>query len=293
MKIGKELSLAKPRLIVSDIDGTLLDETEVIQVPQMKELARLIEAKKLTFTLASGREKTQVADLRRLLELDTPIITCNGAAAGTEDQYLWLDSIDPQLIQPLVKKADALGMTVIFSLPEVECSFRRTPFVEETIRKYGRFQEPFLATKEDWSDVSIQKLLIIDSVLDNGVGVLLREFADSLQELSVVNYNNRSLDIGPAGCSKATGVRRLAGKLGIDLADVMVFGDSYNDLEMLQEVGFGVAVGNAVPELKAVADYVSVGHYLDGVLEVLGQIGVEGKGGLSCCSQTENFITFS
>lgn len=274
------LSLPRPKLIVSDIDGTLLDETETIPVVQMKELTRIIEEKKLTFTLASGREKTQVADLRKLLNLKTPVITCNGAAAGTEDGYLWLDSIDPELIQGLVKRADDLGMTIVFSLPEFECSYRRTPFVEETIKEYGRFHLPFSAQKEDWSDVSIQKLLIIDAALGNGIGALLREFAEPLQKLSVVNYNNRSMDIGPAGCSKATGVRRLAEKLGIDLADVMVFGDSYNDLEMLQEVGFGVAVGNAVPELKAVADYVSSGHYLEGVLETLMKIGEKGEGGL-------------
>lgn len=259
----------KPQLIVSDIDGTLLDESEKIPQTQVAELAQLIKEKNLNFTLASGREKTQVEELRKLLDIDLPILTCNGAAAYSGDAYLWADSIPVDLLQPLVKEADSLDMTVVFSLPEYECAYRRTDFVQETIKTYGRFHIPFPALTEDWSDISVQKVLLIDPHESGRLADLL---ANLEGVLSIVNYNNRSADLTPANTSKAHGVARLAKHLGVDLDSVLVFGDSFNDVEMLQEAGFGVAVQNAVPTLKEIADYVSGKPYIDGVLEVLREL---------------------
>lgn len=62
--------------------------------------------------------------------------------------------------------------------------------------------------------------------------------------------------------------------LGLDMADAWAFGDGLNDIEMLSSVGFGVAMGNAHPNLKAVADYVCPKHIEDGVFEGLRALGL-------------------
>ena len=66
-------------------------------------------------------------------------------------------------------------------------------------------------------------------------------------------------DVVEKGNSKADGLRRLAGYFGEkeDLSDTVAFGDSMNDIEVVQEAGIGVAMGNAVDALKKVADYVT------------------------------------
>jgi Cof subfamily protein (haloacid dehalogenase superfamily) len=80
-----------------------------------------------------------------------------------------------------------------------------------------------------------------------------------------------SVEILPLGASKGAGVARLLADLGIDPQRVMAIGDAENDVEMLQLVGTGVAMGNAVARLKAVADHVVAGNDEDGVAEAIGR----------------------
>ena len=75
------------------------------------------------------------------------------------------------------------------------------------------------------------------------------------KEIVAMQSNARYGEIVNPGVSKAEGIRRLADKLGIAIEDTMAIGDSYNDLPMLKAAGHSVAMGNAVPEVKAVCDY--------------------------------------
>ena len=70
-------------------------------------------------------------------------------------------------------------------------------------------------------------------------------------------------------CDKAVGVRRLAKQLGVARKDVVAFGDNLNDLELLRWAGRGVAMGNADPSTRAVADEVTGSNDDDGVAVVL------------------------
>ncbi|MFC5730429.1 MULTISPECIES: HAD family hydrolase [Nocardioides] len=72
------------------------------------------------------------------------------------------------------------------------------------------------------------------------------------------------LDLAPVGVSKASGLEYVAGQLGVDPADVLAIGDGRNDIEMLQWAGRGVAMGQAVDEVKAVADAVTDSVDVDG-----------------------------
>ena len=77
--------------------------------------------------------------------------------------------------------------------------------------------------------------------------------------------------------NKGTGLRRIAEMMGLDARDFVAFGDSPNDIEMLQASGLGVAVGNAHPELKKVAGMVTKGEHGTGVEEALGELKRRGE----------------
>jgi hypothetical protein len=66
-----------------------------------------------------------------------------------------------------------------------------------------------------------------------------------------------SFDLTLKGESKAKGIRKLVESLGMDMEDTVAFGDGRNDVEMLSEVGFGIAMGNGADEAKEVANYVT------------------------------------
>ena len=67
---------------------------------------------------------------------------------------------------------------------------------------------------------------------------------------------DRAVDVIPASSGKGTAIARVLAGFGLDASQALAFGDGLNDLDMLQAVGTGVAMGNAVPQLKAVADEV-------------------------------------
>lgn len=83
-----------------------------------------------------------------------------------------------------------------------------------------------------------------------------------------VGYNGW-VDIGPPGINKATGIARIADHYGVSSADTIVFGDAHNDLTMFAWAGWAVAMGQAVPEVRAAADEVAPSVWEDGVAKVL------------------------
>ena len=73
----------------------------------------------------------------------------------------------------------------------------------------------------------------------------------------------------PYGAAKGKAVMELANQLGMDSSQVMSFGDSYNDMEMIKESGIGIVMGNACEALKEVADYITLSNDEDGVAVIL------------------------
>lgn len=93
----------------------------------------------------------------------------------------------------------------------------------------------------------------------------LKQF-DSLELVGSLKYN---IEINAAGVNKGKGLLELGEILGISREEIMVFGDGDNDIAMLREVGFGVAMQNADEEVKAVADYVTGSNDEDGVAKAI------------------------
>ena len=77
--------------------------------------------------------------------------------------------------------------------------------------------------------------------------------------------------------NKGTGLRRIAQMMGLDARDFVAFGDSPNDIEMLEVAGFGVAVGNAHPDLKKIAKMVTKGEHGAGVEEAVREMRRKGE----------------
>ena len=77
------------------------------------------------------------------------------------------------------------------------------------------------------------------------------------------------MEIAPAGVSKWSGVKRLAESWGIEEASICAVGDDVNDIPMIRAAGLGVAMGNALPEVKAAADRIAPTHDENGLVQVV------------------------
>ncbi|MCI7240038.1 Cof-type HAD-IIB family hydrolase [Aerococcus suis] len=92
---------------------------------------------------------------------------------------------------------------------------------------------------------------------------------DYYQRFSIVKSEPYFLEFNPLGVSKGNSLAMLADKLGIKQSEVMTFGDQNNDLSMIEWAGKGVAMGNAITDLKNVADYVTDTNENDGIAQAL------------------------
>ncbi len=82
-------------------------------------------------------------------------------------------------------------------------------------------------------------------------------------------YSGFMCEFAPAGATKWSGVRRLAGRWGIADAEICAVGDDVNDVPMIRAAGLGVAMGNALPEVKRAADRIAPSQQDDGLVEVV------------------------
>jgi hydroxymethylpyrimidine pyrophosphatase-like HAD family hydrolase len=89
---------------------------------------------------------------------------------------------------------------------------------------------------------------------------------------AILSEKYNLVQIMPTGVSKASALRLLVERWGLDMTQVVAFGDDTNDIEMIQAAGIGVAMSNAIPEVKAVADRVTLSNDEDGVAVVLAEL---------------------
>ena len=89
------------------------------------------------------------------------------------------------------------------------------------------------------------------------------------EELTVCGAGSYSLEVNSTGVSKGKAVEILASYLGVDREEILCIGDNENDIFMIQYAGVGVAMGNAVPSLKEVSDYITDTNYNDGVAKAI------------------------
>ncbi len=261
----------QPRLLALDIDGTLLawvegeGQTYEKVSPAVYAAVHDALAAGTHIVLASGRSAhgmTRIADLLNLPEAASDrlwVVASNGAVIF---RYAPVEIVHEETFDARAAVAEVLSHH-----PEALVA------VEERGVGY-RINRPFPAGELTGD--------MIESDIDHMVGepvsrVIIRDpsaTADDFVALAekvglhgtnyVVGWT-AWMDLSPVGVSKASGLDYVAAELGVSAADVIAIGDGRNDLEMLRWAGRGVAMGQAVDEVKAAADAVTDTVYDDGV----------------------------
>lgn len=255
------------KAIFFDIDGTLVS-FQTHQVPaSTREAISALRAKGIKVFIATGRHMRAINNLGDM-EFDG-YITMNGSYC--------LEGKDEVIYRRGIPKEDILAM--IDYQEKVE-NFPSALVQENAIwMNYSNqaVEEIFELLK--FSDVPLRPLR---EVADETVYQVIAFFQKEQQEriMSVMphaeatRWNPMFSDVVPHGSSKAVGIDKMLEHFGIALEDSMAFGDGGNDVEMLQHVPIGIAMGNAEEEVKAIADYVTDTVDNDGILKALKHFGV-------------------
>ncbi len=257
------------KLIVSDVDGTLIDVSEQPS-DAFYRLAALLREHACNITLASGRCYDQIAPFVQKLNITLPVVINNGGGCVLDGKLLWNNVIDYRYIKDAILKADALDMAIVTSDWYTDKAYRHNAYIQNQIDKFGRFSQILRPTLDhEWEALNVQKLLIIDPQRPGRIDEVLPYFEPYRDVLNIVRYDDRSADIMLKVSNKAAGVARVAAMLDIPTEQIMAIGDAKNDMEMLALVGMGVAVSNADAQLKAIANHVCSAPYASGVQEAV------------------------
>lgn len=256
-------------LVAFDLDHTLLDHNSWRITPSALEGIAKLREKNYLVAIATGRDMKNQMSIKYLREVDPDaLIHMNGTMVELRDQILLDHKMDRNLLRRVLSFAFlnrlALGARVeeqdYFTFPEIVQSFDHMYWGFDD----RHFQDPMKLLE-----------LHVRSLAYYGEAEGAEKLQYAFPELKVLMFaNNVGADVCEAEFSKAEGIKRVCAHYGIDLAHTYAFGDSMNDLEMLEKVAVGVAMGNAVDAAKAVADYVTDPIDEDGIAHALQHFGL-------------------
>ena len=265
------------KMIGLDLDGTLLTDKKELTDRTKAALCRAIELG-ITVLVASGRPWMGVPQELRNFPGMRYALTSNGARIiDTKDDRV----IEEHLLSPeLALKAlavcgkydtlqevyfDGQGYAPEDQMAYVE-KYHRNPSMCEYMRK-TRLPVKDIRKLVEQENRGLDKVQALFADMDE------RETAwkelEQEKGLELVGSLQYNIEINAAGVNKGTGLVNLGRMLGIRRKEIMAFGDGDNDIAMLREAGFGVAMANADEQVKAAADYITLSNEEEGVAEAI------------------------
>jgi Cof subfamily protein (haloacid dehalogenase superfamily) len=269
-----------PKLVASDIDGTLLNSQERVLPRVRAAVIRAVESG-AEVALATGRPHRWIFPVLEQLPIRPVCVTANGAVLydSANDKILRshaLESATMHEVLGLARKAfgEVGGVAIgcervgVSAFDPEEEMFVISPDYLHTWEAQGY---SILPEDEVMSEPAVKMLLRNEFLTAPEMYELLAPHVDPQVAHLTFSMNEGLLEVAAPGVTKALGVSTLAELHEIDQADVIAFGDMPNDIEMLRWAGTGVAMGNARDSVKQAADLTTATNEEAGVAQVLEQ----------------------
>ena len=272
-------STALPYSIIAlDLDGTLTNSEKII-TPRTFDALMKAQREGVRLVLASGRPTYGIAALANKLQLADYggyVLSYNGGRIidWCEKTVIFSQVIDQKLVPILYDFAEKAQLPIVTYLPEAilasknegeylaeEARINGMPvvvaqnFVEEAMQIAGGSTK-FLIPGEP------EQLIQLESEMKAALS----------EQMEVFRSAPFFLELPPKGIDKAQSLQRLLTHLGLERESLMAFGDGFNDLSMIQFAGQGVAMANAVDEVKSIANFVTTSNEEDGIAHALEQL---------------------
>jgi Cof subfamily protein (haloacid dehalogenase superfamily) len=255
------------KMVAFDMDGTLLNPHHQLSERTIAAV-KMIAKRGIVVLLATGRMASAVKEHLEILGTPGLIVAHNGA--------LVKDVKTGKIYhhEKIPKKVVSALMNLLSS--------------QENVIHFNCGDNIYLTTPNPYSECYSQELQVslrfvssLEKIEEDPTSILVIDTKDALEQLfqkvsvqfeKIVDYilvpwkdNIWRMQFLPLNTSKGKSVLQVAKSLSIEPESIISFGDNYNDMEMLQNVGLGIAMGNAVPELKQIADFVTLSNHEDGV----------------------------
>ena len=261
--------MSDKKAVFFDIDGTLWDANNMIPDSTRQAIRDLRANGHLAF-LNSGRSRAYIFSEDLFSVGFDGIVSACGTMIEIDGQVRAYHRIESDLAEWTVKTVRSFGFKPIlegrYNL-YMDSEFDEDPFGMKLHREMG---DKILTIESTWGNWEISKLSCDTKECD----------IDACREVIGEHYtfmihNPGVVELVPTGYNKGTGIQKVCELLDMDMADTVSFGDSANDLDMLDAAGFSVVMGSGCDEAKEHGDYITTGIYEDGIkngLEYLGLI---------------------
>ncbi len=269
------------RLLALDIDGTLVNSRDELTPATQEAILRAGKAG-VQVVLATGRRYSRARHLAEPLAIDVPIVTASGALIKDplDHRTLFRAEFAPGVLREMSRVIDRFGYDPILCADSFSDGFdffylRNPPRKREMIEYFelnpddgrswpGMLDEPPPGVFLVFTMGSKEEMLALDLELHKALPGKL-----TTNVLRSPRYRGFLVEASAAGITKWSGIRQLASDLGIRDEEICAVGDDVNDIDMIRQAGLGVAMGNALPEVKAAADRVAPTHDEDGLVSVV------------------------
>lgn len=258
----------KQYLVAVDLDGTLLDNEKNISLRNRMALAKVRELGHKV-VIATGRPYRASKFYYKELHLDSPMVNFNGAFVhhpkDPKSFPMSHSPIDNYTAKAIIETCESFAVKNI--MVEIMDHFYLRYESEEIVQTFTFGQNP-----TDFGN-------LLEIVKDDPTSLLIHpdeknheELANILEDAHAEIIDQRSwgtpwnmIEIVRAGMNKAVGLDKIAKYYDIPRERIIAFGDEDNDLEMIEYAGCGVAMGNAIDELKNISDEVTYTNEEDGI----------------------------
>lgn len=272
---------SRVRLLAIDIDGTLVNSRDELTAATRRALRRA-SAAGIKIVLATGRRYSRALPLVEPLGLDVPLVTASGALIKhpLDHRTLFQAAFEGSLLCDALEIVERAGFEPVLYADSYAEGFdfycERLVGVRPELADYlaqnagcHRLWPRLTACPPEgvfagFAMGSRQEMLALHHQLQ-------RRLPDALYThvLRSPRYAGYMCEIAPWGVTKWSGIRQLAAEWAIAPEEICAVGDDVNDIPMIEGAGIGVAMGNALPEVKAAADWVAPTHDEDGLAAVV------------------------
>ncbi len=259
----------KIKAVFFDIDDTLRHKAKGKIPDSVTRVFTALKAKGIKTGIATGRAPYGVVPEILALAPDY-FVTINGTYVYDQKGQSLVDEPLPRpLVEAYVAWCQDIGIAYGFAGKEVAAVSENSELIDDAL---APVYPDYIVDPDFYQTQAVYHMWTFETVGDS---LTLPE--DLSQKLRFVRWHPHSSDVVATGFSKASGLAHLLEAIHLTPNQVLFFGDGPNDMEMFDYVGLKVAMGNAVPEIKEKADFVTKEVLEDGILYALEELGMVEK----------------
>lgn len=265
----------KYKIVFSDIDGTLLNSKHQIS-KETSEVIFKLRGKNVPFILVSARMPKAIVPLQEELDINEPIICFSGAMV--------LGKAQPDGTREVIQDI-SMDIANVSDIYQLIC--RRFPDITFSI--YNKVEWLVPSSKDSWiiqesaitgiipceynfnllpdTDLKVSKILCMGTPQD--IHYFQLEMKECYPALTIYTSKPTYLEIMAPQVSKSAAIESLIQRFKMNIQEAIAIGDNYNDIDMIQSVGLGIAMGNSPDEVKAFANEITESNDEDGLKHIL------------------------